>query len=118
MNDIKQKLIAAKLVVSDPRLRTLLGKEKMLVEEGNVYGERMEEEEFHRLLDEVFADEVIRKSILASLSETALSVEAISERTGLTPDVVFKHILVLQRKGEIELDRVEEDSPIYRRTGQ
>ncbi|MFQ6014693.1 MAG: hypothetical protein ACE5NP_04545 [Anaerolineae bacterium] len=115
-DDIKQKLIAAKLVVSDPRLRTLLGKEKMLVEEGNVYGEKVDAEQLHQFLDQVFDDEVVRKSIVASLHDTALSVEALAEKTGMRSDVVFKHILVLQQKGQVEVDRVENGSPLYKRT--
>ena len=113
-NDIQQKLVAVKRVITDPRLRTLAGKQKMLVQDGNVYGERMDAAEFHRLLDQVVADETIRQVLLAALREAALSVEALSERTRLKPNVVFKHLLMLQQKGQVTVERIQDHAPLYR----
>jgi DNA-binding transcriptional ArsR family regulator len=116
-NDTRQKLAAVKDIITDPRLRTLAGKKKMLVEDGNVYGNRIDEEAFHRLVDQAYADETVRRILLAELHETALSVEALSERIGMRPDVVFRHLLVLQQKGQVAVERVEKDWPLYRSTG-
>ena len=102
-------------MVSDPRLRTLLGKEKLLVE-GNVYGEKVDAGQFHQFLDQVFDDEIVRKSIVATLHGASLAVEALAERMGLGPAVVFRHILALQQKGLVEVDRIENGSPLYKRT--
>ncbi len=114
--DIQKRLATAKQVISDPRLRTLSGKRKMLIEDGNVYGARISEHEFDRFLDKAYADEVIRKVILATLREAPLSIEALSERTGARPAVLFKHLLVLQQKGWVEVARVEQHVPLYRST--
>jgi DNA-binding transcriptional ArsR family regulator len=115
-SDIHQKLIAAKAVVTDPRLRVLTGKKKTLVEDGNVYGERIDEEAFERFVDKAFAAEAARRVLLSELREAALSVEALSERTGVGPAVLFRHLLVLQQKGQVVMERVEDDSPLYRST--
>lgn len=117
-SEILQKLATARQVVTDPRLRTLAGKKKMLVEEGNVYGERIGAEAFDRFLDKVYADEAMRRVLLAALRETPLSIGALAERTGLHPQAVFRHLLVLQQKGQVELARVEDDTPLYRNTQQ
>jgi lambda repressor-like predicted transcriptional regulator len=116
-SDLQQKLAAARQVVTDPRLRTLSGKRKMLVEDGNVYGVRIGEEEFTRFLDKVYADEAIRQVIVAALRETPLSVAALSEKIGVRPDTLFKHLLVLQQKGQVEVARVENHAPLYRSIG-
>ena len=115
--DAFQKLNAARQVVTDPRLRTLSGKKRMLIEEGNVYGERKSEAEFRRFLEKVYADEATRKVILGLIHETALSVVELSRKTGIQPAIVFKHLLVLEQKGQVMIDRIEGDSPLYRSVG-
>ncbi len=117
MSDVQQKLTTAKLVLTDSRLRTLLGKETQLVEEGNVYGEKVDPEELHQLLDEVFTDEIARKNILALVEEAPLSVAELSQQTGLAPNQVFRHVLTLQQKGLLDVARVEDNAPMYKRAG-
>jgi predicted Rossmann fold nucleotide-binding protein DprA/Smf involved in DNA uptake len=117
MTDVRQKLTAARLVLTDPRLRTLLGKETQLVEEGNVYGDKVNADALHRLLDDVFAAEIARKNILALVEATPLSVAGLAERTGLPPHQVFRHVLALQQKGLVDVARVEDGAPLYKRVG-
>lgn len=114
MSDVEQKLIAAKLAMLDPRLRALAGKERTLVEEGNAYGEKVTKEEFDKLMDEVLTTELNRKKLLVLMEEEPLSVEMLAERTGLAPDEVFKNVLVLQRKGLIQMEKIEGNCPFYK----
>lgn len=116
MSDVRQKLTTAKLVLTDPRLRTLLGKETQLVEEGNVYGQKVDPEALHQLLDEVFSAELARKNILALVEGDPLSVEELAERIGLSPSQVFRHVLALQQKGLLDVVRVENGLPLYKRS--
>jgi predicted Rossmann fold nucleotide-binding protein DprA/Smf involved in DNA uptake len=113
-DDIKQRLDAVKLTVSDPRIRWLIGKGKDLIEEGNVYGEKISKDEYDKLMEESIANEIIRKQILTLVNTEPLSVKLISEKIGLHPSEVFKNIIVLLRKGMIEIDKVEGSSPFYR----
>lgn len=112
--ETRQKLEAAKLVLSDERLRILMGKEKMLVEEGNVYGETIPKERFDQLIDQIFTDEVIRKTALVLLHDRPLSVEELAKAIGTSPTIVFKNILHLQRKGLVDIDKVEGNTPRYK----
>ncbi|MFQ6618206.1 MAG: winged helix-turn-helix domain-containing protein [Fidelibacterota bacterium] len=118
MENIKQKLEIAKLVISDSRLKTLLGKEKVLVEEGNVYGEKISAEKFNQIVDEIFTTEVIRKRIMVLLEESPLTVKELSERTGFQPGQIFQNIVELQRNGLVDVERVEKNYPVYRRIKQ
>ena len=117
MSDIQQKLMAAKLVLTDPRLRTLLGKETQLIDEGNVYGEKVNPDRLHHLLDDVFTAEIARKNILALVAESPLSVANLADKTGLPQNQLFRHVLALQQKGLVDVDRVEDGSPLYKRLG-
>jgi predicted Rossmann fold nucleotide-binding protein DprA/Smf involved in DNA uptake len=113
-DDIQKKLIAAKQVINNPRLRTLSGKRRTLVEVGNVYGERIDEQELRSFMEQAYADEAARKMLLNTLDESAMSVKTLSEVTGLSPDIVFKHLLVLQQRGEVEVGGVDGNWPLYR----
>jgi DNA-binding transcriptional ArsR family regulator len=114
MADVKEKLLAAKLAVLEPRLRILMGKEKTLIEEGNVYGEKITKEEFDKKIEEILSTEIIRKMIYAMIWEEPLSVEKLSEKTGLSPDIIFKNILALQRKGLAQIEKIEDNWPLYK----
>ncbi len=117
MSDIQQKLTAAKLVLTDPRLRTLLGKEMRLINEPNVYGDKVNPDRLHQLLDDVFTAEIARKNILALVGESPLSVANLADKTGLPRNQIFRHVLALQQKGLVDVDRVEDGSPLYKRVG-
>ena len=114
MDDTQRKLMAAKLVALEPRLRLLLGKEATLVGEGNVYGERIPQDAFNKLVDQVLSDEITRKLLLAALEETPRSVDELAVTTGLEPAAVFRAIPELQRKGQVVIDQTVEGSPRYR----
>ncbi len=117
MSDLQNKLRTARLVLTDSRLRTLLGKRTQLAQEGNVYGEKVDPERLHRILDEAFAAEIARKNILALLDESSLTVASLAARTGVPVNQVFRHIVALQQKGFVDVERVEDDEPVYKRTG-
>lgn len=114
MDGVMEKLKTLKMVMTDPRLRELMGKEIALVEKGDAYGERVDQKEFDSLMEEVLTTELNRKKLLVLLTQEPSSVETLSEKTGLPPDEVFRSLLVLQRKGLVQLERVERKSPIYR----
>jgi coenzyme F420-reducing hydrogenase delta subunit len=60
---VLENLQAAKDAASDFRLRVLVGRERELTEKCNVYEEKMPQEEFDSLLDEVVEAEFIRQKI-------------------------------------------------------
>lgn len=117
MDDMQQKLTAAKGVLTDARLRTLLGKTTQLVEEGNVYGEKVDADRLHHLLDEVFSAEILRKNILAWIGTSPLSVAELAAKAGVPEEQLFRHVIALQQKGLLDVDHVEDGSPLYKRVG-
>ena len=118
MDDVVEKLRTVKMAMTDPRVRELMGKEIALVEKGDAYGEKVDQKEFNRLMEEVLTTELNRKRLLVLLTQEPSSVETLSGKTGLPPNEVFRSLLVLQRKGFVQLERVEGKSPIYRATEQ
>jgi len=112
-DELKLRLTALREVLSDERLRWLIGKELELADKENVFGEKIAEEEFNGIVNESFLTEFKRKRILLSLKEEPLSVEAISQKLNIPANEVLKDVVVLNRQGSVMLDKVEDDIPLY-----
>jgi len=105
---------AAKNATADFRLRVLTGREKELTENMNVYGEKISQEEFNALIDEIVKAEFIRHKIHLLTRQKPLSVKKLAVIIHMKPALVLRHIVDMRRKGMIALDRVEETTPLYR----
>jgi len=111
---ISENILAAKNAASNFRLRVLLGREEELTEFTNAYGEKISQEEFDALLDEIVTAEFIRHKIHLLTKTKPLSVKALAEKLGIKPAAVLRHITNMRRKGMIALDRVEGTTPLYK----
>lgn len=111
---IMVNITAAQSAASDFRLRVLLGREEELTEFVNAYGEKIPEEEFNKLLDEIVQAEFIRHKIQHLTRAKPLSVKELAEAVGIKPSAVLRHITNMRRKGMIALDRVEGTTPLYK----
>ncbi|KPV62005.1 MAG: F420-non-reducing hydrogenase iron-sulfur subunit D [Candidatus Bathyarchaeota archaeon BA2] len=106
-------VLAAKAAAEDFRLRLLVGREKTMIDDGNVYGEKVSEEELDKILNEVIDTEFVRNRIYLLVKEKPLSVKELSERLDLDSKTVLRHVVVMRRRGLITVDRVEGTSPLY-----
>jgi len=107
-------ILAAKNAAADFRLRVLTGREKELTENMNVYGEKISQEEFNALIDEIVKVEFIRQKIHLLTRQKPLSVKELAVIIRMKPALVLRHIVDMRRKGMIALDHVEETTPLYR----
>ena len=107
-------LTAAKEATSAFRLRVLLGREEELTEFMNAYGEKIPEEEFDALLDDIVKAEFIRYKIHYLTRVKPRSVKELAQILGIKPSAVLRHITNMRRKGMIALDRVEGYTPLYK----
>jgi len=113
-DNIQLNIAAAKNAASDFRLRVLLGREKELTESVNVYGEKLSQEEFDALLDEIVFEEFVRHKIYLLTKTKPLSVKALAEAVEMKPSLVLRQIVNMRRKNMIALDRVDGTTPIYK----
>jgi F420-non-reducing hydrogenase iron-sulfur subunit len=105
---------AAKYAAADFRLRVLTGREKELTENMNVYGEKISQEEFNALIDEIVKAEFIRQKIHILTRQKPLSVKELAVIIKMEPALVLRHIVNMRSKGMIALDCVEETTPLYK----
>jgi len=110
---ILENIVAAKLSAEDFRLRVLVGREKELIEKGNVYGKKTAQEEFDKTMDEAIQSEYVRNKIYLMVRKEPQSVKELSKRLYLGTQTVLRHIVVLRRRGMVTVDRVEGTTPLY-----
>lgn len=111
--DKLKALFAAKNAVRDFRLKLLVSREVGLVEEGNVYQEKIPQDKMDSLIDTAISYELDRCGIIFEIRDKALSVEELSRRLSLPPNRVLEHIVTLRDRGVVTLDSIEEDTPFY-----
>jgi F420-non-reducing hydrogenase iron-sulfur subunit len=111
--ELKSRLSQLKYVLQSKNIRWLVGREKEILTEGNVFGEKVAEEDFEILLDEVIVRERKRGRIRDLLAEQPLSVEEIARKVELPPHEVLRDVVALNRQGLVVLDKVEDDVPYY-----
>ncbi|MEM3579032.1 MAG: hydrogenase iron-sulfur subunit [Candidatus Bathyarchaeia archaeon] len=112
--EVVVNLTAAKEAASGFRLRVLLGREEELTEFMNAYGEKIPEEEFDVLMDDIVKAEFIRYKIHYLARIKPRSVKELAQILGIKPSAVLRHITNMRRKGMIALDRVEGYTPLYK----
>ncbi len=115
--ELSQRLSASKGALADDRLRWLVGRERELIEEGNVFGERLPQEEFDRVMDESIRKEYQRNRILQSLKENALTIREMAEVVGLPPREVLRNLVALESDGLVSVTEIDGSSPRYRKIG-
>ena len=76
------------------RLRSLIGREKKLVELGNAYGEKLTQEELDEIEDQIIENEYIRSNIVLMVENEPKTVEEMAENIGIPTEKVFQHVAV------------------------
>ena len=113
-----EKLKVLKNAAGDQRLRALVGRERKITEQGNVYGEVVSKEKFDELLNLAIKDEFERHWILLTLQKEPKSAKGIAKELKIDSSVVLKHIVSLRNLNLVALEKIEGLSPIYVRIGE
>jgi F420-non-reducing hydrogenase iron-sulfur subunit len=114
---LKGRLLAVKRALEGERVRWLVGKEEALLEGENVYGETVNPDQLHRLMESVLRDEYIKNRILLDLEGKSLSAPEIGEPLGLALKEVLAYLVDLIGEGKVALHEGEGNVPTYVRSG-
>ena len=107
------KIKALEMASTSYRMRALVGRERALTEQENVYGEKIPEEEFEELFSKAIYDEYVRHRILVSLKKDPKSVKDLAIEFEISPSEILDHMLVLKQRGQIAMDKIVGITPIY-----
>ena len=112
--DILLNLHAAKNAAASFRLRVMVGRERELTEKNNVYEEKIPQEEFDSLLNEIVEAEYVRHKIHLLTRNKPLSVKNLAEAIHMKPADVLGEIVNMRRKNMIAVDYIEDQTPFYK----
>jgi len=112
--DIMLNLQAAKNAAASFRLRVMVGRERELTEKSNVYEEKIPQEEFDSLLNEIVEAEYVRHKIHLLTRNKPLSVKDLAEAISMKPADVLREIVNMRRKNMISVDYIEDQTPFYK----
>jgi len=104
---------AAKAAADGFRLRALVGKEEKLVMTGNVYGDKVAQEEFTNTMDDAVETEFQIHRIHIILHDGPRSVKDISKQLGLQPRNVLSYMVALRQRGWVDVKEAVEGTPLY-----
>jgi len=112
---LRTRLVAAKEALAQQRIRWLVGRERDLVEDKNVFGEKVSQKELDQLMFDTIAKEFAKRRILLSMGEDVLSVKEIAQRVGAHQEDVLRNMVFLEKTGLVSVVGIEGNSPKYRR---
>jgi phytoene dehydrogenase-like protein len=85
------------------RLRWLMGMELKITEQGNVYEEKLQEQKYRKILEDVAEEEYEKALVLEALRHGIAAVRDIALETGLAVYKVSCRLNELERSREVEL---------------
>jgi len=116
-NELQKRLLAAREVFSQHRTRWLINRERELLVEGDVFGERVDQEAFNKIKFEALVKEYEKNRILFSIRDKALSVKEIAQTAALTPREVLRHLILLEQNGLVTVSGIDGVKPMYKKMG-
>ncbi len=114
--ELKARLTAAQSVVESEQIRWLIGRQREMLTNENVYGEVVSEEAYNVLLESKLADEYLRCRLLLLIAHRSLSVKEIASEMGMAPRLVVPHVGALEQAGLMSMVGIEDHSPKYRKS--
>jgi F420-non-reducing hydrogenase iron-sulfur subunit len=114
MPELGEKLKIVRRCLAGPKLRWVIGKKPVFIQEGNKYGEVFTEHEINRTISAIILDEMATHSILAALEKKPAAVKEIAKELEIPAPDAFKYVLALKRRGLVETDQIAGQSPIYK----
>jgi len=111
--ELLENVRAIKAAVSSERMRALVGRERKITEEENVYGEKFPEEKFNELMDLAIKEEYERHRILLALEKYSKSVKDLAKELDIDPSLVLEHMLVLKSRSQVDFGEIIGNTPVF-----
>ena len=110
---LNEDLSAIEYAIEEFRLRALVARKRKITEDGNVYENVIELDNYENILDNALNSEFWRSRIYLTLQSRPLSVKELAKILEIESSDVLKHVVILKQRGKIALDRIEGVTPYY-----
>jgi coenzyme F420-reducing hydrogenase delta subunit len=119
MADAGPRAAVGEKIASMDRIRWLVGKERDMLDHGNVYGDDVDEAELMDILWNDIVNEYNRELIRSAVGKQApATVAAIAEAVEMDASIVFKYMLDLENAGQVNMMDIVDDTPRYILVGE
>jgi predicted transcriptional regulator len=105
--DFAIELAAAERVLNSTRVRWLMGMDRQITEQENVYHEKMAATAYQAFLRQAVADEYEKGLIFEALADGPQSVREMASKTGLPVYTVSLRLNDLERGGQAQFHKFE-----------
>jgi coenzyme F420-reducing hydrogenase delta subunit len=109
-----EKMEAIGRVVNDPRIRTLVGRERNITTQENVYGKIVDREFYDQILEQAIQEEYVCQRMLISMEAGPKSVKNLAKELDLSPKIILRYVTKLRGNGLIDLHGIENVTPSYK----
>jgi len=111
--DYENKLILGEKIVASVRLRWLVGKQRELIEKGNVYNEKIQPEKIEEIIIKNIYKEYDRQRMLSLIADKPSTVVSLAKDLKISSSDVAKYITSLENSGVISILDIKDNSPRY-----
>ncbi|MFW9820958.1 MAG: ArsR family transcriptional regulator [Candidatus Thorarchaeota archaeon] len=94
-------------------MRELVGRERKITEQENVYGEKVPLEKFNKIFDSAIVEEYERHRILISLEKDKRSVKDLAAELEIDPSLVLEHMTILKTRGLVDFGEIIGITPMF-----
>jgi hypothetical protein len=101
-NEFKLELSATEAVLKSTRIRWLMGMDRHITEQENVYHEKLDSEAYQAVVRQAVVDEYEKGLILEALEDGPQSVREMASKTGLPVYTVSLRLNDLERAGQAQ----------------
>jgi F420-non-reducing hydrogenase iron-sulfur subunit len=108
-----EKLRAIEDAAGGDRMRALVGRERKITEQENVYGEKVPLEKFNEIFDSAIVEEFERHRILISLEKDRRSVKDLAAELDIDPSIVLGHMTILKTRGQVDFGEIIGITPMF-----
>lgn len=112
---LMKKLKAIEVAAGTERMRTLVGRQRKVVEQENVYGEKVSPEEFDALMNQAIKDEYERARVYLALEGKKASVKELAKELEIDSSIVLEHILILKARMLVDFGELVQNTPMFMR---
>jgi len=111
--EVLEKLRAIEEAAAGDRMRALVGRERKLTEQENVYGEKVSIDKFNEIFNTAILEEFNRHRILVSLENDSKSVKDLAIELKIDPSIVLEHMLTLKSRGQVDFGEIIGITPMF-----
>ncbi len=94
-------------VAKDRNVRALVAKMRSIVEDGNVYREKVNLEKYEQILSNAI-DTAIKVEKILKVVEDEAKISAIAEKTGMKKEEILSTVIEMRRRGLVEVEGEDE----------